>query len=508
MKLLVQLLGVTVAAAVGLAIGFTGRGFTVERRIDVRETNPETTKAEKPGKRGFLGSRKLNVSPLPDDSPLATQLARDLAVSSRVARWLYWLEAVDKASVADFPRLARLANGDPTAIRLVASHWVQLDLPHLYNTLSDTRIRRGLPVDELAGVLFLEWARRDPDAAIAALQGTNSLGTREAWRFNVAGYLVEKDPERGLRALSEWGIDNFAPLMGGVTKWASADPRHAVEVVLAHPAGYTSELALNTIAREWVRVDPVAAMDFASVKSGQLPTVFANSVLKAWAGQNLSQAAEWLARGDIAARRRFSPVFVQAWAKTDPTNALAWCESNLSGDSLAETMGNIANALAQKEVAAAAEFVANMKPSAARAEAAAGVARYWFPGWRSGQPVPVAAIAWLAGLDADSIRRTLLQVEWKWSNGDPKSMAEFLTKAASNSVPPSADASVARALARQNPPDALAWASRLPGGRGLNAGRAAFNEWRHTQPELAMNWLNDLPPTDSRRNSFLNYEKQ
>ena len=57
-------------------------------------------------------------------------------MSSRVSRWLYWLEAIDKASLADLPRLAALANGDTTATRLVASRWVQLDLRHLFNTLA------------------------------------------------------------------------------------------------------------------------------------------------------------------------------------------------------------------------------------------------------------------------------------------------------------------------------------------------------------------------------------
>ena len=61
----------------------------------------------------------------------------------------------------------------------------------------------------------------------------------------------------------------------------------------------------------------------------------------------------------------------------------------------------------------------------------------------------------------------------------------------------------ARALVRQNPQDAFAWASRLPAERGLSAGREAFTEWRHSQPESAMAWLNELPSSDPRRKVFL-----
>ena len=152
---------------------------------------------------------------------------------------------------------------------------------------------------------------------------------------------------------------------------------------------------------------------------------------------------------------------------------------------------------------AAAEFVTAMKPSAARAEAAAAVAKNWFPGWRSGKPAPTNAIAWLAGLDAASTRRVLEQVQWKWSNGDPTSMAEFLATLESDKVPCSADLNVARSLVRQSPQDAFAWASRLPADRSLAAGREAFAEWCRAQPELAKKWWSDLTPSDPRRKAFL-----
>jgi hypothetical protein len=57
-------------------------------------------------------------------------------------------------------------------------------------------------------------------------------------------------------------------------------------------------------------------------------------------------------------------------------------------------------------------------------------------------------------------------------------------------------------MARENPAKALDWASHLPADRGLSAGSEAFSEWRHSQPESAMKWLNDLPLTDARRQPF------
>ena len=87
-------------------------------------------------------------------------------------------------------------------------------------------------------------------------------------------------------------------------------------------------------------------------------------------------------------------------------------------------------------------------------------------------------------------------------------MAEFVVTVGSAVVPPSADLNVARSLTRQNPQEAFAWASRLPKDRSLAAGREAFTEWRHSQPESAMKWLNDLPLSDPRRELFVKYESQ
>jgi hypothetical protein len=57
-------------------------------------------------------------------------------------------------------------------------------------------------------------------------------------------------------------------------------------------------------------------------------------------------------------------------------------------------------------------------------------------------------------------------------------------------------------MARQNPLQALDWASQLPPEHGLSAGAAAFAEWRNSQPDAATQWLNGLAPDDPRRQPF------
>ncbi|PYI86172.1 MAG: hypothetical protein DME26_09580 [Verrucomicrobia bacterium] len=503
MKLLSRFLVVLAGAGIGLAIGFALRGKAAGRLAEspaIMLASPTVSQAELSRPPNRRAPVRLN-----DDSPLTTKLEHDLSMSSGVTRWLYWLEAIEKAQPADFPRLARLAQGNAPATRFVAARWVELHPRHLFDTIVAASTNgQGLPVAELARVLFDEWPKRDPDAAIAALNETGNGGARN-WRFDVAYGLIEKDIERGFRLLSEWHVDNvgFGPRgIAAVAKWTRANPRHAAEFMLEQPDGYSFRSAMDTIGNEWSRTDPAGALAFATGKPGELGSMLATSVLKEWAGGNLDEAADWLAGTDVRTRNRLSPTFVEAWAKQDAAGALSWCEENLAGSYLAQAVGGVLTGAAEKDVAGAAGLVAAMEPSPARAEAAVAIARKWFPQLSSDQQVNPATVAWLAGLDAESVRRVVNELQWGWSTSDPKSMAAFLVASSSDQIPTHAYTILARELARKNPSEAIEWASRLPEDHGLSAGGEVFSEWRRSQPEAAMKWLNGLSTADARREPF------
>jgi hypothetical protein len=502
MKTLFNSLVIVAAAGMGLAAGFAWRAT----RGSESAASPAATAAFSvvlPAQpvRGFSPRAAVRQA---DDSPLATKLERDLSMSSGVTRWLYWLEALEKAALGDFPRLARLAQSDSIALRFVAARWVELGPRHLFDTLvAASKSGRGFPADQLAEVLFEEWPKRDPEAVIAALNGADGYGQRNRWRRDVAVSLVEQDVERGLRLMSELHIENIGPRMSAVAKWAAADPRHAAEFTLENPAGYASRLTMETIGKEWAKTDPGRALEFAAAKPGELGSALATAVLKEWTGRNLDDAADWLAGADARTRNRLSPAFVETWAKQDAASALTWCESNLEGSGLAQAVGGVLKSVAARDVAGAARLVAEMNPSPARAEAAAAVARKWFPEFASyNKAVEPEAIAWLGGLDAHSVKRVLDEVRWQWSNSDPKSMAAYLASSSNEQIAPEVHSTLARQMARKNPFEALDWASRLPADRALSAGNDAFNAWQYAQPEAAMQWLNDLPSADARRLPF------
>jgi hypothetical protein len=408
--------------------------------------------------------------------------------------------------------LARLAKNNPAALQFVAARWAEIAPRHFFNSLVAASKHDGnLPVQSLANVLFREWAKSDPEAAIAALNESGNVGVRRAWQMDVATSVINKDIERGLRLFAEWHIENYMPFYderGPVPKWAATDPRHAAEFTLQYPSSYLSLGVMKAIGEEWAKTEPNAALQFATSAGGQLGSVLGTAALKVWAETDLDSAADWLATADDSARNRLSPGFVEAWAKKDAAGALAWCEENLSGSTLSKAVGAMVQGVGVSQVAATAALIADMEPSPARAEGALAVARQWFPmlggmaGPSGAQTVGTQTVAWLSSLDPLSIKRVLDEETWSWATSDPASMADFLLSVTNQALGTWPETCLARQMARRNPTEALDWAGQLPGNRALVAGGEAYAEWRNSQPDVATQWLKDLPADDPRREPF------
>jgi hypothetical protein len=502
MKILMNSLLIVIAAGIGLGVGFLLRGNPKHQQVVSVHSEPQTISKR-------LSALRRDAPPRIDDSPLTTKLARDLSMSSGVTRWLYWLEALDKAQPADFPRLVRLAQTNDTALRFVTARWVEVAPRHMFDTLIQNHKNSHALGDQLfsslANTLFTEWPRRDPDAAIAALNESGEVGMGKYWRFEVAYAMVEKDIERSLSLMSQWGTDIGFGTSGlrAVAKWAEADPRHAAEFLLAHPqTGHVGRGIIEEIGKVWGKNNPAAALDFAANKTDVLTQTLGEAALKRWSERDLNEAANWLASADAFTRNRLSHAFVEAWGKQDPASALSWCEENLSGLTLNNAVAGVVKGTAAKDLTSAAALVASMEPSSARAEAATAISRKMFPDSLSGKPATPEALAWLAQLDPNSMRRVTGEISWSWAGADVKSMAAFLSTADPEAISPYCYNIAARELARKGPSTALEWASQLPTEKALIAGGEAFAEWRSFQPEAAMKWLDGLPGNDARREPF------
>src|SRR5262245_17882888 len=125
-----------VAAVVGLAAGYVLRSKRVPQATASASSNPDGTAPAVSPIQLQLDAHRHPAAGRNDDSPLATQLEHDLSMSSGVTRWLYWLDALERAVPSDFPRLHRLARGDAAAKRLVEARWIEVAPRHLFNLIA------------------------------------------------------------------------------------------------------------------------------------------------------------------------------------------------------------------------------------------------------------------------------------------------------------------------------------------------------------------------------------
>lgn len=497
---------ILLAASAGLAAGFAVRWLQPGSLI--AETSPQKNAV----------SAAVAKTPVPDTStaprsrramtPLAAELEQRLAVSDGVSRWLEWMAVMEKAKLSDFPDLARLAKGNSVALRMVSARWIELDRQHLFKTLvaearsKDPASASAFPLSEFGQQLFEEWSKSDPAAAIAALSAPDFPTQMKDMRYTVLNSVMKTDPETGLKTMAAWRVENYGTGTDGIAKWAAANPRHAAEFALAHPAGYTTQTAVEVIGKEWAKTDPAAAMDFAAGMKDRYGAALATGVLRAWATADLAKAAAWLAAADPKVRNRLASPMLEVWAKADTNTAMDWIQENLTGNGRDEAVASVLKGAAETSVANAAGIVTGMDSSTARAKAAASVARKWWPGYDASKPVPPEAVAWLSSLDPASIKHVVGQIQWQWGGSDPKGLAEFLTSPAGQHAPEYAFPNVAREMAQKNPQDAIAWAARLPEGQRDSAALIAFMTWQQAQAPAAMKWLRQLPPEDPRREAW------
>jgi hypothetical protein len=348
MKLTAPLFAVLFGVALGTAAGIGLRHSGVLRGNMVISASTTNSNAARPSSGSKVSSERKTHGPAQPAGEL------NLSMTKGVTRWLYWWDAIEKAGAADFPRLARLAQGNRVATRLVAERWAELAPKQFFEALRSAAKQGNKFSGEFADILFSSWLKKDKAAAIEALNGPENFPERNSWRQQVASTLMDSDPETGLKMMSQWHIENYGPNMKAVESWAKTDPRHAAEFTLGCPAGYASAQALRIIGEAWSKMDPAQALQFATAQRGDLGKSLADTVLKSWAERDLNQAADWLANADLATVKKLSPSFVEAWAKQDASAALAWCQANLAGSTLTESVRDLFNGAAQKDPAAAA----------------------------------------------------------------------------------------------------------------------------------------------------------
>ncbi|MBG69207.1 MAG: hypothetical protein CMN06_03625 [Roseibacillus sp.] len=355
-----------------------------------------------------------------------------------------------------------LAIGDPlTRYEALIAFIRNLDPNEIEGYLGRIRSGKGKMDSEtnmLRRLLYARWTQEDPDGALANL---SSAGGKQAYEDagTVIGTLASMDPARAAAWL--------------------ADPENAL---LRQP--WMSAILSRTVAEQWARQDPDAALAWASTLEAEQRSGAYAGIINNIMASDPQRAAELAMSLDEYDRPKLLGQIAESWAARDPAEAVAWANSLSEGEregSLQEALGS----WAASDPSKAAAYVDQM-PEQERAGVVGEIARNW------AQQEPAEAAEWLGNQpESEGKAGAMGQVMWNWTTSDPEAAANWLGEQPAGPSYDNGVTGLAKAAthAYDDPSTAVTWASTIenPDLRDRMTTHT-LGVWRRQDEQAAQAW--------------------
>lgn len=189
----------------------------------------------------------------------------------------------------------------------------------------------GLGGDGGAGTIAAEWAKLDPDAAIAWANSLSGGNQTNALR-SIIGELATSNPDRAADLVSTLPPNQQAGAYGDIAqRLASSDFSAAESFIQGLPAD-SRERAMTSALEVLARTDPQAAAAKLSTYTNLLEWDRAVSVLgSSWARTDPAAAAAWVSQQQTENPGDALRPVISAWASSNSTAALAWINTQPQG---------------------------------------------------------------------------------------------------------------------------------------------------------------------------------
>lgn len=375
------------------------------------------------------------------------------------------------------------------------------------------------------------WSSMEPEAVLDYFANLDeSDGHYVGAAASAIDDLARVDPMRAL-ALSEQLPDLMrrSTQQIAVSRWAEKDPLAALEYVKSLPVGQQRHSLMEAVARGYGKTDPEAALvwaqDVGPPQHGILRSVLTGIAEKDPArafdavlslessggqiqamGMVMMMAAYGVGPEKMANRLLELPsgqvkdlglqMLGSSWAQRDPEAALTWLMAHADKVGV-HGFGEVAEALAQRDVRMAAGYIDKI-PASARGIWVSKVAQSY------AQADPAGAREWISRFRGEGIYDAgMAAVVQHSAQYDPQGGARLLETIRNPRYVGSAARMVAMYWAQEDGQSAAAWAQDL----GSEQARAAaitsvVQQWGARNPDDARRWVLALPP-DSTRDAAL-----
>jgi len=277
-------------------------------------------------------------------------------------------------------------------------------------------------------LILRSWAKADPLSALAYTE-KQSGGGRDS------STILASWAGRDGAAAERWALDHQPaeganPYLAAVVRGiAATDIGRASELTQSMPFGPERSYAVDSITRALFMQGTDAAMAFpASIEDPALRAGFVASVADRLAAKDPAQAANWLATStDAESQARAARSVAQALAKDDTASATQWLQK-LQPTAQAEAARGIIPIMSSADIAKTASWASTL----------AGIPGYdkvveEFV-WSCDSRAPEQSAAWIQGIsDPDQRRHLYYSMLGEWAKRDAAAVKTWVT---SNSVPP------------------------------------------------------------------------
>jgi hypothetical protein len=240
-----------------------------------------------------------------------------------------------------------------------------------------------------ASVIAAEWAKLDPEAALAwanGLEGRDKSGALNS----VISEMASKDPSKAAQVAATLTGDDQARAYGEIAgKWASTDfaaaeawiqglpaesrdramsqaletlantdPEGAAAKVAGIPVGRDRDRAIEDIAGSWARKDPAAAAAWVAQQETEDPDDAIRSVIATWANQDGAAALAFIQQqpaGEL--RDEATSTYIWSNRTADPQQTIQLAESISDEGARNRTVGMAAMRWMQEDKEAATSYI-------------------------------------------------------------------------------------------------------------------------------------------------------
>jgi hypothetical protein len=425
--------------------------------------------------------------------------------------------------------------GDPSFKRLAA--WMmQASEPEIAAYWQFYRQKKNRSND-INDLIFINWTRLDPKAAIAASTGTpDEHYAWWAWACHdpkqALATVMSTRPDRinnvawGLGEFhANWVMEHFHEIpengrdnaIRGMTKWDdSPDPKRILDFLRENGEGFNQRMFKSLVrkdpweAYEWIKANGAAISNYGGPEYVTRALV---ETMKDSSPEMLEQFASRLPAGDM--KRKVEAVLFEALVASDPDQALAQATATKSSAVAVDRFATLALALSKTDPGRALEVTRRMfeaNPGALISHSVIegpGSLSYTSASDQTASTLVDRLLtidpAAVMEMQSVSARNSFQTVADKWATQDFSAYAEWVDK---QTVPEVRDEAAGVVIGRLRSDahyeEALEWAMSSEKLRRDHLLQLATS-WKRSDPEGAREWLKSAPLTESEREHFQSY---